>query len=267
MRAACLQFDVVAGDVEANLAAVERGLSEARAHGAGLVVLPEMWPTSFLDAGADLVAALAQTEAALSRIARWSAEMSLAVAGSALGPTPGLPANRWHLFQRGTLAAGYDKVHLFGPTAEDEGFSAGDAPPASADVGAARVGGVVCYDLRFPEVARSLFRAGTSVLAVSAQWPVARAAHWRALCIGRAVEAQAFVVACNRTGSAAIGRRRMVLDFPGNSLIVDPEGRVLAEGQGSAELVQADLDLELVRMLRTRVPVARDERRDLYRSW
>ena len=78
---------------------------------------------------------------------------------------------------------------------------------------------------------------------------------------------QCFVVAANRTGRGAIGRAQLDLAFPGNSLVVDPGGRVLAEGRGEEGLVEAELDLAVARKLREQVPVARDERPELYARW
>jgi predicted amidohydrolase len=270
MRAACFQFDVGV-DVDANSREVERGLRDAARAGCALVVLPEMWPTSFPQGDFDVDRALDATTRALDRVRELSRELGLVVCGSAFGSIEGgsLPTNRWHLFDRGCSLASYDKIHLFTPTAEDESFSSGNAAPSASSIadGRARLGGIVCYDLRFPEVARALFHANVDVIAVSAQWPAARASHWRALAIGRAVESQSFVVACNRTGTARIGRRQMELVFPGNSLIVDPDGRVLAEGRGEDGLVIADLALDVARTLRVRVPIAKDERGALYRAW
>lgn len=267
MRAAAFQFDVRQDDAEHNLAEVEDGLRAAARAGARLVVLPEMWPTSFPDGETDVHEALAATERALTRLSEITRELDLVACGSGLGRTSGLPANRWHAFDRGRLAGSHDKVHLFTPTAEDASFQAGDAPPACVPTACGPLGGIVCYDLRFPEVARHLFHAGVELLAVSAQWPAPRASHLAALCAGRAVETQCCVVACNRTGTARIGRRGLELAFPGRSRIVDPEGRVLAEGGPERELVVADLDLEAARTLRVRIPVAKDERRDLYARW
>jgi omega-amidase len=271
VRAACFQFDVRSEDVGANREALERGSRLARERGAELVVLPEMWPTSFPSHAAMLAPQLErmldENEAALEHARRLSAELDLLVCGSAFARGPALPTNRWHLFESGRLVAWHDKVHLFTPTAEDESFSPGDAPPAWADTRIGRVGGLVCYDLRFPELARVLFHAAVQLITVSAQWPSARAAHWRALLIGRAVESQCFVVACNRSGVAQIGRREKRLEFPGNSLIVDPDGNVLTEGRGGEELVLAELDFERARKLRIEVPIVKDERAELYRRW
>ena len=267
MRVAAFQFDVRADDVDHNLFEVERGLREAAQRGCRLVVLPELWPTSFSAGDVPLAEALVSTELALERVAGLTRELGLVVCGSALGRTNALPTNRWHALEDGQMVASYDKVHLFTPTAEEASFSAGDEPPRCVETRAGRVGGVVCYDLRFPEVARALFRAGAALMAVSSQWPSPRAAQLEALCAGRAVESQCFVVACNRTGRARIGRRQMELEFAGTSRIVDPEGRVVACGGSEPELVVGDVDLDVVRGLRVRVPVQKDERREMYSRW
>jgi predicted amidohydrolase len=264
VRAAAFQFDVRIDEVEHNQAEVERGLREAVRAGCELVVLPEMWPTSFPTAETRVDEALAATDRALSHVASLTRELPLVVCGSAFGRTAGLPANRWHALENGRIVASYDKLHLFTPTAEEASFSAGSTAPPCVDTRAGRLSGIVCYDLRFPEVARALFHSGVEVTAVSSQWPDPRASHLAALCAGRAVETQCFVVACNRTGRARIGRRGMDLVFSGGSRIVDPEGRVLAQAGSEPELVVADVDLDLARTLRVRVPVAKDERRDLY---
>jgi len=269
MRVAALQLDVRSGRVGDNLAAVEEGLRTAAADGVALVVLPEMWPTSFLAANEIEAAALDGSRRAVERVRELTRELELVVCGSGYGGPDGagLPTNRLHILDRGETAAVYDKVHLFSPTAEHEGFRAGERAPPTVDTTAGRVAGIVCYDLRFPELTRVPFRAQAELLLVPAQWPSTRASHWRALCIGRAVENQCFVVAANRTGSDVIGRRRMRLDFPGNSIVVNPAGEVLAEGVGVPGLVVAEVDLSDARSLQRRVPVRKDQRPDLYRRW
>lgn len=269
MRVAAFQFDVRRGDVAGNLAAVERGLLQAAERGIELVVLPEMWPTSFVAEG-DPVEWQRLTDAAVERVGALSRELGLVVAGSAFGTgRAGEPArNRLTLFARGERVLVYDKLHLFSPTAEGESFSAGDAlPPTVALAGPeprARLAGVVCYDLRFGPALRAPFLEQAEILVVPAQWPVSRATPWRALVCGRAAELQACVVAANRTGTDLVGRRRLALEFAGNSLVVGPDGAVLAEGRGADGLVEAELDLSAVRALRRAVPVRRDERPDVY---
>lgn len=269
MRVAAFQFDVRPLDVAANLAAVEEALARAAAAGVDLVCLPEMWPTSFPAGEGPDAELLARSERALERVRELSGELDLVVAGSAYGAASPAqrPTNRLHLFAAGKLLARYDKVHLFTPTAEPESFRAGELPPPLVQTRVGRLAGVICYDLRFPELVRVAFRGGAEVLLVPAQWPSPRIAHWRALCVGRAVEGQFALVGANRTGVERVGRRGLELEFPGRSLVVAPSGEVLAEGGAEPELVIADLDLAAARHLRTRVPVAKDERPDLYRRW
>jgi len=268
MRIAAFQFDVRRSDSGANLAQVESGLREARERGVEFVALPEMWATSFPAGGADLAALTAEDERAQRRVQELARELGLVVCGSTFGArAASKPANRWRLVDRGEVLATYDKAHLFSVTAENEAFTAGDEPPPTLDTRLGRIGGAICYDLRFVELTQHCFLAGAELLCVPAQWPQTRATHFRALVVGAAVQNQCFVVACNRTGSETIGRRELVLEFPGNSLIVDPHGVVLAEGRGEAGLVVADVDLEVAREMRRRVPVARDRRAELYASW
>jgi omega-amidase len=270
MLLAAYPFDVQTTDVAANLAAAERGVRAAAAAGARLVVLPEMWPTSFPGAGAAGEPLFDASDAAVERIATLAGELGVLVAGSAFARTSTAsepPRNRFHLYEGGALVARHDKVHLFTPTAEEESFSAGDQGAAVAETAIGRVGGFVCYDLRFPELVRTAFVAGAQVLAVPAQWPSPRASQWLALTAGRAVETQCFVVACNRSGRARIGRRAMELAFAGDARIIAPDGRVLAQGSGGEELVVAEVDLEEARQLRIRVPIEKDSRPELYARW
>lgn len=230
--------------------------------GCRLVALPEMWPTSFT-AGID-EHTLAASERALDAVAQLSGELGLVVCGTAYGRTDGdRPTNRFHVFDGGALVGGYDKLQLFSPTAEHLTFRAGEALPAPVETSVGRLAPVVCYDLRFPLPLRPLRRAGAELCVCCAQWPASRASHLRALVLGRAVEGQWPLLAANRTGTSIVGRRRMELEFPGNSVIVSAGGEVLAEGAGAPGLVLAELDLEAARELRRQVPVLDDERRDL----
>ncbi len=269
MRAAAIQLDVRRDDAEGNLARAEELVRAAAARGATLCVLPEMWPTSFPGPRSDLGAMVDASERSLERVRGLSRELGIAIAGSGFGRTANAtrPANRFACHDRGELVLAYDKVHLFSPTAEGESFTAGDAPPPTAATSAGRLAGIVCYDLRVPELTRRCFVDGAEVIAVAAQWPEPRAAQFRALCVGLAAQNQCCVVAANRTGRDVIGRRELELVFPGNSLVVAPGGEVLAEGRGAEGAVEAELDLERVRDLRRAVPVARDRRPELYGRW
>jgi predicted amidohydrolase len=267
MKVAAYSFDVRAGEPAANLGVVEAALREAARQRIELVALPEMWPTSFpvaALAGAELDSWLQASERSVERVRELSRELGLAVAGTSLARAPRAelaPRNRLQLFDAGRECLRYDKLHLFSPTAEHAQFSAGESEPTVADLCGLRVGAVICYDLRFGELYAPLHAARMDLLIVPAQWPIARAAHWRALAVGRAVETQAFVLAANRCGSAELGRRGERLEFPGNSLIVAPDGNVLAEGVAAGGWTVADIDVTQARELRVRVPMDKDRLR------
>ncbi len=268
MHCAALQFDVRRGEHAHNLAEVERGLREARERGVELVLLPEMWASSFPDAGADLDRLAALDERSQARVAELSGELELAVCGTTFGASAARkPANRWRLVERGIELARYDKTHLFSPTAEPEGFSAGDEPPPLALVRGVRISGCVCYDARFVQLTSRFLLSGAELVLIPAQWPATRASHFRALMHGLAVQNQCFVLAANRTGREVLGRRGLELEFPGNSLLADPHGRTLAEGLGAPGLIGARIEPDEARELRRRVPVVRDAREALYERW
>ncbi len=266
---AAFQFDLHADDLDHNLGQVEAALRSAAAAGAQFVGLPEMWPTSFVDVGAGANELVERTEQALTRLEALSRELGLVVCGTAFAASTQKDRlyNRLHVVDGGRRVTSYDKVHLFSPTAEPWHFVAGKQPPEVVETSIGRVAGGTCYDLRFPELFRPAFRDGVQILCIPAQWPDARSGHWRSLVIARAIENQCFVVAVNRIGSVTIGRKRKRLTFPGNSLIVDPHGEVLAEGQGKQGLVTASIDLEVARQMRIHVPVEKDERPELYAQW
>jgi len=118
---------------------------------------------------------------------------------------------------------------------------------------------LICYDLRFPELFRRGVRRGADLFAVIANWPAARVDHWTTLLRARAIENQAYVVGVNRCGVDPS------LGYPGRSLIIDPQGRVLADGGERECIVEADVDVETLRDWRRRFPALQDMRSDLVR--
>jgi predicted amidohydrolase len=149
----------------------------------------------------------------------------------------------------------YAKNHLFSPAGEPRAYAAGDAV-SLVRVGPFRMAPLICYDLRFPELWRLAAVAGAGVFALSACWPQVRQAHWRALVIARAIENQAFVLACNRVGHEPNAT------YTGGSLVVAPDGEVLAEAENHAAPLIAELDAERLRAWRERFPALRDMRRE-----
>ena len=111
-----------------------------------------------------------------------------------------------------------------------------------------KIAPVLCFDLRFPEFIRSLALAGAEILAVSAQWPLVRLEHWKTLLRARAIENQFYVAgaaACGRTGS---------FTFCGNSMIIAPDGEILANAGLEEEVISSVIDMKKIKKIRKDLP-------------
>ena len=262
-NAAAVQFDVVAGDVEANLASVRDGVAAAVDAGARLCVLPEMWPTSFLNEFDEQT--VAASEAAERELQRLSAEHGIVAVGSSLEVHGDELFNTARVYEGGDLRGSYRKIHLFSPNLEHKHHAAGNEP-CIVDTELGRIGVLVCYDLRFPELARYYFHSGVEVLVVPGQWPEARGQHWRTLLRARAIENEVFVVGCNRTGQEASLRTGEPMPFAGDGRVIDPTGELLGTGTGDPGPVIGSIELRKVRTMRRILPVAADLRPEIYRK-
>lgn len=156
----------------------------------------------------------------------------------------------------GSTSEVYAKVHPFGFTDEPLHYAAGNRIVLER-VGDFRVAPSICYDLRFPELHRLAVASGAEILAIGANWPRERAAHWRALVIARAIENQAFVIGVNRVG------RDPSFDYGGGSLIVGPDGGVLAEAGDEPTMLEVDIDRRSLESWRATFPALADRRAEL----
>jgi omega-amidase len=255
IQAAAVQFNVRQGDVDANLAHVRGTLRRVAAQGANLAVLPEMWSSGF--AYKNLNELALRTPGIVEELLALSQELKLVIVGSMPESNGNKVFNTVFLADNGVLAGVYRKIHLFSLLGEDRAFSGGDRWLV-AETSVGKIGVIICYDLRFPEISRRLAVEGAQVICIPAQWPKPREEHWRTLVRARAIENQLFVVACNACGP--IGK----LDLFGMSMIVDPKGSVLAEaGEGEGEIV-ATLDMQAMADWRAQIPCFNDRRPELY---
>jgi predicted amidohydrolase len=131
---------------------------------------------------------------------------------------------------------------------------AGGDPVTGTGARALTVCPAVCYDLRFPELFRRGLLAGAGAFAIGANWPAARAAHWRALLVARAIENQAFVLGVNRTGSDPH------LVYAGGSIALGPKGEVLGELGATPGVLTVEIDPLAVREWRDTFPAWKDAR-------
>lgn len=258
MRVSALQMHVETGDVRRNFETAWRLLEEGARRGSHLMVLPEMWSTGFAYPG---LVGLARDAfpATVDLLVRAARRFDADVVGSIPEVEGEKVYNTLFWVEAGGAVTGtYRKVHLFAPMGEPEHVSPGDAIPVFASRKLGMCGGMICYDVRFPEVARRQALEGARLLAIPAQFPEPREEHWELLVRARALENQLVVVACNRVGDSG------GLSFFGRSLIVGPDGRILAAGGRREEVVTADVDDGLVDRVRREFPAFTERRSDLY---
>ncbi|MEN6636958.1 MAG: carbon-nitrogen family hydrolase [Clostridiaceae bacterium] len=261
MKICCIQMNVRAAKPEENYARTEHLIRKAAKSKPDVILLPELWNTGFAPGKMD--AALADGDGARTKVLCGSLAKELGVnivAGSVLAKKGDALYNTAYVFDRaGDCIAEYDKTHLFSPSGEGEAYAAGDRFVTFPLDGVA-YGVMICYDLRFPELARALALSGARVLFIPAEWPIQRTKQMRALLDARAIENQQYVALCNGCGSA-FGTR-----FGGSSAIVDPLGKALAHARHGEKTIYATIDLATQEKVRKELPVFLDRRPELYFS-
>jgi deaminated glutathione amidase len=269
MRAAAVQLSSTP-DRDRNLEAADRLTREAAARGAELVVLPEKWPVlgtpeqtaagaEPLDGPALSWARGAARELGIDLVAGSIAER---VEGAQRGANTSV-----HIGPDGEDRAVYRKIHMFdvevgGRTyRESEHEAPGDEIVTSELAGGSGLGLTICYDLRFPELARILAVRGAKVLTVPAAFTETTTRdHWEVLLRARAIENQCFVIAANQIGEPAPGMRT-----GGRSMIVNPWGLVLAQAPDFETFVLAELDFERLDGIRAKLPSLANRQAASYR--
>jgi predicted amidohydrolase len=252
MRIAAVQHDIVWEDREANFDRLAPQIRRAVGAGAELVLLTETFSTGF-----SMTPGIGEPEGGPSSrfLAERAAEHGIWVGGTCPEIADGeqLPYNSFVLAAPDGTTRRYRKLHPFTHAGEHERFRAG-TEPLTVEVGGLRVTPFICYDLRFADV---FWRAAqeTDVYLVPANWPSARRLHWQTLLRARAIENQAYVVGCNRVGTAGDGTEHV-----GDTRIVSPMGELLATAAGGETIVLADVDAAEVTATRDRFRFLPDRR-------
>lgn len=264
-RAGCVQLRS-SDDVQENIRVTSALIREAKDKGAVFAATPENTTLMAPDGGAKLERSFAEdADPALPAFRTLAEELGiwLLIGSLAIKVSETKTANRSFLLDpKGRIVARYSKIHLFDvdlPTGEkyreSNTVAAGDRAVV-ADLPWGRAGLTVCYDLRFPQLYQALAKAGAFLLTVpSAFTETTGKAHWHVLLRARAIENGAFVLAPAQGGLHANGRRTY-----GHSLIVSPWGEILAEGGTEPGVVVADIDPDLSRDARSRIPNLQHER-------
>ncbi len=269
MRAGAVQLNATE-DTDRNLQTADRLVRDAAGRGAELVVLPEKW--SVLGTREQLAAGAEPLDGRCITWARSTArELGIdLIAGSIVERVEGQAKSAntsVHVGADGELRSVYRKIHMFDVEVDGVQYneSANEQPGDEVVVtelsSGVLVGMSICYDVRFPELYRAASAQGAEAITVPSAFTLATTRdHWEVLLRARAIENQCFVIAANQIGTDGAGNRA-----GGRSMIVDPWGLVLGTAADHETAIVAELDFELLRDVRRRLPALRHRRPDAYR--
>lgn len=252
MKIACIQLAIGDDPKAARLTRAEKLIDAAA--GADLILLPELWNVGFFDFEEYQAESEPLDGETVSRMAaRARAVGAHLLAGSIVERCGDRLYNTSVLLDpAGQVVASYRKIHLFGYGSRETELLSRGTGPVVAKTALGVLGLTTCYDLRFPELYRTLVDRGTEMFLVPAAWPYPRLEHWLVLAQARALENLAFLVGCNGAG---ITRGRQLL---GHSLVVNPWGVPVARAGDGQSIVWADVDLAEVAATRAEFPALAD---------
>ncbi|RBW70661.1 carbon-nitrogen family hydrolase [Bacillus taeanensis] len=252
MKFSIYQMDIVPGSPETNRKRVQAWIEQVvQTEKPDTVVLPEMWTTAYTLPELETIADMngEPTKSLLQELAI-KHHINI-IGGSIANNVDGEIYNSAFVVNRkGNVVYQYDKIHLVPMLDEPTYLKGGQKATEVFELDGIKMGAIICYDLRFPELARSLALEGAQVLHILAEWPLARKSHWKHLQLARAIENQMYVVSANRVGT------HDGVEFAGTSLVIDPWGDIVREGSvEKEETLTVLLDLEKVKQVRKNVPI------------
>ncbi|MGE4317818.1 MAG: nitrilase-related carbon-nitrogen hydrolase [Deferribacterales bacterium] len=246
MKIVSLQLPVRLSDVDGNLEQFKDALAQLSDEQDTIVILPEMWMCGF-DYGR-LTEFSERTDDVLKSIEGIINDNTLVI--SALPErNQNKVFNTVYAVSKNGVQAKYRKSFLFTPMREDEYIDKGNADPVVFDFKGVKVGLLLCYEIRFPEMFRMTAFAGADIIAVPAIWPQMKKDHWLTLMKARAIENQCYIAGCNT--SVMHGKKDMPCGF---SAAVDPWGEFLYEPSAEEGIYTAEADVSVVNDIRTKIP-------------
>lgn len=262
LKFAIIQMDVKVGDVSQNTNTMLQRLNEAIAadQKPDVILLPEMWNTGYALSEINELADINGQET-IKLLSQFSKQHKVNIIGGSIAQkkADGVYNTIFAFDRNGQLINDYSKLHLFRLMDEEKYLQAGDKL-GSLSIDGIEAGMLICYDIRFPELARALALQGAKVLFVPAQWPNPRLHHWRSLLIARAIENQMYVIACNRMGTSGES------EFFGHSMVIDPWGEIIAEAGEEETILRGEIDLSVVEKVRSTIPIFADRRPSFYKT-
>ncbi|MCG7420652.1 carbon-nitrogen family hydrolase [Macrococcus epidermidis] len=256
MKIAIYQMEIIPGEPEKNIEKVANWLSTL--DDVDIAVLPEMWNTSYtLEELVNITSEEGQRE--IEKLSELAKQYQINIVGGSIAVRVEdkiynraivINKNGEHIHQ-------YDKLHLV-PMLDEPNYLTQGNNISIFEIDNVKMGVIICYDLRFPEISRKLALEGIEVLFVVAEWPIERISQFEKLLYARAIENQVYVIASN-----SIGKCDDTV-FGGKSMVINPLGEATTKiilGEGT---IQATVNIEEIRNIRTKIPLLKTRRADIY---
>ncbi|MHB1406854.1 MAG: carbon-nitrogen hydrolase family protein [Desulfitobacteriaceae bacterium] len=249
---AAVQMNCALGDKTENLNKASRLVQEAIHQGAQLIVVPELFNTGYRVEEKDLDLAESIPGETTNRLVHLSQENNVYIVGSIpeKSISTGVVYDTAIVTGPEGIIGSYRKIHLWDQ--ENTRFSRGKEYPVF-DLGFARLGVQICYEVGFPEGSRILALKGADIIVFPSAFGKPRLYAWDIASRARALENAVYVIAANRTGT-----EKGETTFGGCSRIIDPQGKVIVEAVQEAEVILAEIDLGFITRQRQTIPYLRD---------
>lgn len=251
LTVAAMPLDIADGDPQLNIQKIYDNMP-LLPDGTDLIVLPELFSTGYIgDAARAAQLAEPVDGYTMTEIKRLASTYNVAICGSFLAKEVEKMYNRGFFVEPSGETAYYDKHHLFCLSAESEIVAKGTLAPWVVRYRGWNISMAICYDVRFGVWMRNVDNA-YDVMLVPANWPDKRSYAWQHLLIARAIENQAYVVGCNRSGKDEYG------EYGGLTYIYDYMGNAIGEPLEGSEIVVAKFAKQQIIKIREHFPVWKD---------
>lgn len=258
MRIGLAQMQIAFEDKITNQETCRRFFADAKKQGVDFLLFPEMSLTGF-SMHTSVTGESMENAPTLTFFQEQAKENGIAVCFGMVDNAEEKAVNRCIILDKnGRVLANYGKIHPFSYGAEAAFFKGGDAL-AFCELEGIPICPTICYDLRFPELYQAASKQA-KLITVIANWPTVRREHWILLLKARAIENQCFIAAVNATGFIK------KLEYPGDSMVIDPYGHVITPDISAEALLTCDLDMSLVEQYRREFPLKNDRREDIYQK-
>lgn len=251
-------------DKNQNLRDIEKFIEEAASKKSDMIALPEMM--NYI--GKDQIAGESIPGRTTELLCGLAKKYSLWIHGGSIAEDNGeqLPFNTTVLVNpNGEIVSKYRKLHMFdvelgdGTSVRESDYYTAGNEIVTVETELANFGFAICYDMRFPEIFRIMALRGAQILFVPANFTMHTGKdHWEPLLRARAIENSCYVVA-----PAQIGNKARFAAY-GKTMIIDPWGNVVSKSSDYPNVITAEIDLNLIKVIRSQIPSLESRREDLY---